>query len=240
MLLDRSLMAMAISVCVLAIATSCLAVISFRDYLQLKHLNPFTTSVAIDRDSESCNAMDTKSIIVHLAINIFATVLLGVSNTYQQLASGLMADDLKAALRKYGDVTVETNSPFSIKHKQKGKFVALMSWGFFLIATSLPIHLLANSIVGPSFVIEPVDAIYEFGPAGSNYSSNSYASNNYHLFDDGNTVRMDAAACWLTMVTGKFSNVDYDAKFGGFVGYPFAGIGPTKGPTFVYAAPCRL
>jgi len=131
MLLDRSLMAIAISVCVLAIATCCLAVISFRDYLQLKHLNPFTTSVAIDRDSESCNAMDTKSIIVHLAINIFATVLLGVSNTYQQLASGLTADDLKAALRKYGDVTVGTNSPFSIKHKQKGKFVALMSWVFF-------------------------------------------------------------------------------------------------------------
>ena len=64
-----------------------------------------------------------------------------------------------------------------------------------------------------------MDAIYEFGPAGSNYSSTSYASNNYHLFDDGNTVRMDAAACWLTMVTGKFSNVDYDAKFGGFVDY---------------------
>jgi hypothetical protein len=63
-------------------------------------------------------------------------MVLGMSNTYQQLVTALDATDIPAMLRKYGDSKVGTNSPFSINRKINGKAKAWLSW-ILLISTSL-------------------------------------------------------------------------------------------------------
>jgi hypothetical protein len=72
----------------------------------------------------------------HLIINIAATMVLGMSNTYQQLVTAFDVTDIPSVLRKYGDSKVGTNSPFAINRKAKGKAKAWLSW-ILLISTSL-------------------------------------------------------------------------------------------------------
>ena len=77
---------------------------------------------------------------MHLLINIASTMVLGMSNTYQQLASALDVTDIRWALEKKGDARVGTNSPFSINRKRTGKLKSWLAW-FLLIITSLVGHL---------------------------------------------------------------------------------------------------
>lgn len=80
-------------------------------------------------------------------------MVLGMSNTYQQIVTSLKIRDLKYMLSKFGDSRVGTNSPFNIQHKQHGKKKAWAAW-LLLILTSMPVHFLANSLIGPSYVQE--------------------------------------------------------------------------------------
>lgn len=73
---------------------------------------------------------------IHLFINIAATMVLGCSNTYQQLVTALKVDEIRWVLQKRGDSKVGTNSPWSINHKRKGKTVAWLAW-LLLILTSV-------------------------------------------------------------------------------------------------------
>ena len=79
--------------------------------------------------------------VIHLFINIASTIVLGMSNTYQQLVTSLSVGDIKWALSKAGDARVGTNSPFSIKFKRTGKWTACLAW-VLLISTSLVRFLL--------------------------------------------------------------------------------------------------
>lgn len=63
-------------------------------------------------------------------------MVLGMSNTYQQILTALSMDDLKHVLSKYGDSRVGTNSPFAINQKRKGRAIAWAGW-LSLIMTSL-------------------------------------------------------------------------------------------------------
>jgi hypothetical protein len=57
---------------------------------------------------------------IHLFINIVATMILGCSNTYQQLVTALKADEIRWVLSKFGDSRVGINSPGAINHKREG------------------------------------------------------------------------------------------------------------------------
>lgn len=88
-----------------------------------------------------CRIRESKFLILSaqgfkFLINVAATMILGMSNTYQQLLTALKVDDLKHALYKYGDARVGTNSPFSINHKRKGRLKAWLAW-ILLICTSM-------------------------------------------------------------------------------------------------------
>ena len=63
-------------------------------------------------------------------------MILGMSNTYQQLVTSLKVDEIKWALSVKGDSRVGTNSPSSINHKKSGKLSAWLSW-LLLIGTSM-------------------------------------------------------------------------------------------------------
>jgi len=63
-------------------------------------------------------------------------MILGMSNTYQQLVTAPDVRDIKETLELYGDCRVGTNSPFGINHKTKGKLSSWLCW-LLLIGTSL-------------------------------------------------------------------------------------------------------
>ena len=213
MFLDRSLAAMTAIVCLMAIISVSLAIASFQTYLTRKAegKNQFSTSVG--EKIEPCASVEFKSTIIHIFINIGATIILGVSNTYQQLATGLSADELRKALESGGAVTVGTNSPFSIRHKQTGKVAAYFSWAF-LLATSLPVHLLANSAIGPSFVLKPGVVEYEFQPQVETYQTiTGYIESDaqcWFAFIEGSHNGSIAWSSWLDIQVFDFDS-EYDA-----------------------------
>jgi hypothetical protein len=125
--------------------------------------NPNTSSVG--GGTESCKRVTQANTTLLLLINTCATMVLGMSNTYQQLVTSLKISDLKHALSKFGDSRVGTNSPFSIKHKQNGKRLAWAAW-VLLILTSMPVHFLANSLIGPSW-IQQLPRVVEYQPVAN-------------------------------------------------------------------------
>jgi hypothetical protein len=98
-------------------------------------------------------------------------MILGMSNTFQQIVTSLKISDLKYMLSKYGDSRVGTNSPFNIQHKQHGKRKAWAAW-LVLVLTSMPVHFLANSLIGPSYAQELPTNI-EYQPYDKGYASGS-------------------------------------------------------------------
>lgn len=128
-------------------------------------------------------------------------MILGCSNTYQQLATAPLVEEIPWILSKKGDCKVGTNSPWNINVKKSGKAKAWGSW-LLLICTSIvcsnrildevvvlliiskPVHFLANSVIGPSFYIEmPTNVTYFYNETlnldttnQSYYSSNLYVS----------------------------------------------------------------
>lgn len=151
MLVDRSLRSMAgfTSVCaIVMLIIVCCYLPAFK-----KRLNTHSTSVG-GKDGENCSTSQSRTIVsafeklscnsklislskaTHLFINIAATMLLGCSNTYQQLVTSLKVDEIPWVLCQRGDSKVGLNSPWSINHKRAGKAKAWLAW-ILLIATSL-------------------------------------------------------------------------------------------------------
>ncbi|TGO81437.1 hypothetical protein BPOR_1154g00020 [Botrytis porri] len=135
---------------------------------------------------------------VHLFINIAATMILGCSNTYQQLVTAPLVEEIPFILSKKGDAKCGTNSPWNINVKRSGKLKAWGSW-LLLICTSIPVHFLANSVIGPSFYVEmPTNVTYSFnqtfslGPHQAYYYSPAYHLDSYD------------SACWTAFRSGLY------------------------------------
>lgn len=108
MLVDRSLRSMA------AFTTACAVImlIILFSYLPAfsRRINHNSTSVG-GKNGESCHTAEARNIAIHLFVNIAATMILGCSNTYQQLVTSLKVDEIRWVLSKRGDSKVGTNSP---------------------------------------------------------------------------------------------------------------------------------
>ncbi|KAL8716844.1 MAG: hypothetical protein Q9225_005859 [Loekoesia sp. 1 TL-2023] len=147
--------------------------------------------------------MEGKNVVIHLVINIAATMILGMSNTYQQLVTSLSTSELRWALSKHEDSRVGTNSPFNINHKKSKRVQAWCQW-ILLIATSLPVHFLANSVIGPSVYYQPPNnvtfhAVAELGRSQQSSYNHSleYGFRSYEEVGD--------RACWVAFRTGIYS-----------------------------------
>ena len=130
LLVDRSLRGMAALTGLFAIAM--LILICAYSKLFSNRSNKNTTSVG--GQTKNCKTVTMTNTACLLLINIAATCILGMSNTYQQLVTSLTIDDLSHMLQKYGDSRVGTNSPFNINQKAKGKVKAWSAW-LLLIGT---------------------------------------------------------------------------------------------------------
>jgi hypothetical protein len=146
-------------------------------------------------------------------------MVLGMSNTYQQLATSLRIDELRWMLSKRGDSRVGTNSPSAINNKRTGKLTSWLAWllliftslvGFFYSPASLrltglpnqPVHFLANSIIGPSLLIIP--------PQNVHYNVTS-GEVPYSIWKD--RTDDDQFGCWTAFRTG---NYHYSRDWGSF------------------------
>lgn len=147
--------------------------------------------------------MEGKNVMIHLVINIAATMILGMSNTYQQLITSLSTSELRWALSKHEDSRVGTNSPFNINHKKSKRVQSWCQW-ILLIATSLPVHFLANSVIGPTVYFQPPTNItfYPVEELGYRQRSSYNSSLSYGLKRD---EEVGDRACWLAFRTGKYS-----------------------------------
>ncbi|KAF2798411.1 hypothetical protein K505DRAFT_195605, partial [Melanomma pulvis-pyrius CBS 109.77] len=167
------------------------------------HIKPFSTRVnknttSVGGETRNCKDVTMTNTALLLLINVAATMILGMSNTYQQLVTSLTTSDLKYMLQKFGDSRVGTNSPFNINHKKEGKRSSWLAW-LLLITTSLPVHFLANSLIGPSTILEPPMTVQynesswsEFGPYGSATSGNV-----------DRIIGSSSFVCWSAFRTGK-------------------------------------
>ncbi|KAJ4309671.1 hypothetical protein N0V94_008821 [Neodidymelliopsis sp. IMI 364377] len=146
LLIDRSLRGMAALMTLLAVGIIILIALyakRFRD-----RSNPNTTSVG--GDVRSCKDVTRTNTAMLLLINVCATMILGMSNTYQQLVTAIKITDLKHVLSKFGDSRVGTNSPFSINQKRNGKKRSWAAW-LFLVLTSMPVHFLGSSPLSTNY-----------------------------------------------------------------------------------------
>ncbi|OAL47207.1 hypothetical protein IQ07DRAFT_133397 [Pyrenochaeta sp. DS3sAY3a] len=196
LLVDRSLRTMAATMTLFAVAMIILIATHAKFFSNRSNRN--TSSVG--GDTGSCETVTTRNTVFLLLINVCATMILGMSNTYQQLVTSLKVSDLKHMLSEFGDSRVGTNSPFNINHKREGKKSAWASW-VFLILTSMPIHFLANSLIGPSYVQELPD-IVEFNEV----NNLTWASARYDALGGSyeEVISSDMSfPCWAAFRTGK-------------------------------------
>ncbi|KAL8669565.1 MAG: hypothetical protein Q9168_005847 [Polycauliona sp. 1 TL-2023] len=201
MLSDRSFRSMAAATTVFAFILSILCLVNLK---RLTHrVNKNSTSVGGTAD-KTCSSMEASNVMIHLVINVAATMILGMSNTYQQLVTSLSTKELRWVLSKHEDSRVGTNSPFNINHKQHGKLQAWSQW-LLLIATSLPVHFLANSVIGPTtFHHPPTDITFNPVPELSSSAQSQYNSSvSYHDILDSEAP--GDRACWLAFRTGTYS-----------------------------------
>ncbi|KAF2450732.1 hypothetical protein P171DRAFT_349403, partial [Karstenula rhodostoma CBS 690.94] len=197
LLVDRSLRMMSLLMSAFAIAM--LVVIATHAQTFGNRVNKFTSSVG--GAPQDCHATTRTNTAVLLVVNVAATMVLGMSNTYQQIITSLQTSDLRYMLEKFGDSRVGTNSPWNINRKEKGKAKSWAAW-LLLVCTSLPIHFLANSLVGPSYVVEPPPTV-TFNE--TTYSEVIRTGRTYNSIDESVIVSSSSFLCWSAFRTGQAS-----------------------------------
>ncbi|KAL1383772.1 hypothetical protein HDK64DRAFT_341102 [Phyllosticta capitalensis] len=218
MLVDRCLRVMAGMIFWLAVIMIVVCIALAPQFNKRIGWHSSTTSVAIFSGSET--SMKNLSEGIKFLINIAATIILSASNTYQQLLTSLKIEDIKYILTNFGDSRVGTNSPFAIKHKKFGRQKAWISW-IFLVATSMPVHLLANSVVGVAFYPQNMNYTTTLLPTEA-YNVSNY---DYHYSQYSDYYNPDANS-WVDFRLGahyrklrsydKFGYQDEDS-------YPYVG-----------------
>jgi hypothetical protein len=117
LLIDRSLRGMAALTALFALGTFIIIAVYIQPFANRSNKN----SSSIGGETRICKDMTMTNTALLLLINVAATMILGMSNTYQQLVTSLTLGDLKNMLQKYGDSRVRTNSPFNINQKKGRK-----------------------------------------------------------------------------------------------------------------------
>ena len=84
---------------------------------------------------------------------------------------------------------------------QNCKTVTRANTALLLISTSMPIHLLANSLIGPSSVIQPPTLVgyKEFDYVNPRF----YTDNTLNRYDTNDIASRDSFLCWSAFRTGK-------------------------------------
>ncbi|UPL01891.1 hypothetical protein LCI18_012825 [Fusarium solani-melongenae] len=119
----------------------------------------------------SCKTAKQFSIWIHLAINILATLLLGAGNYTQQVLTGPTRPELDRAHARQTWLDVGVSS---IRNLGKISFKRVAAW-VVLTISSLPIHLLYNSVV---YFETSANRYWVYPTMHSNLVNSSYAYGN--------------------------------------------------------------
>ncbi|KAF1948119.1 hypothetical protein CC80DRAFT_384038, partial [Byssothecium circinans] len=188
-LVDRSLRGMALLMSLFAFAMVIVLCTNAKAFGE--RANRFSSSIG--GKTRSCKAVTHENTVLLLVVNVGATFVLGMSNTYQQLVTSLQIGDIKLMLEKFGDSRVGTNSPFNINHKSQYRKKSWAAW-ILLVCTSIPIHFLANSLMGPSYVVEP--------PRTVEYNVTSFQELQWAKPNIYRKKRTTSFVCWSALRTG--------------------------------------
>ncbi|APA16249.1 hypothetical protein sscle_16g110190 [Sclerotinia sclerotiorum 1980 UF-70] len=195
MLVDRTLRSMAGFTFLCAIIIFIIMIVYLPAFY--RRLNKHSTSVG-GKDGESCEHIESKNTAIHIFINIAATMILGCSNTYQQLITAPLVEEIPWILAQYGDAKIGLNSPLNINVKKSGKVKAWGSW-LLLISTSIPVHFLANSVIGSSFYIEmPTNVTYNY------HDFNLTSTQIIYEHEPVIFVTCHDSACWTSFRAGIY------------------------------------
>ncbi|KAH8727409.1 hypothetical protein GQ44DRAFT_570349, partial [Phaeosphaeriaceae sp. PMI808] len=211
LLVDRSLRGM--SLLMVSFAAVMIVVIAVNGKAFGERVNKYTSSVG--GAAQDCKTVTHTNTALLLLINVAATMILGMSNTYQQLITSLKASDLKYMLEKFGDSRVGTNSPWNINRKRQGKTKSWAAW-LLLVCTSVPIHFLANSLIGPSLIVKPPSTVvfeeWNFKDLyNSSISSDDKSLGIYQFYYDADNgtlltdVGYPSFLCWSAFRMGRAS-----------------------------------
>jgi hypothetical protein len=196
LLIDRSLRGMAALTALFAFGVFIIIAVHIQPFAHRSNKN----SSSIGGETRSCKDVTMTNTALLLLINVAATMVLGMSNTYQQLITSLTIGDLKMMLQKYGDSKVGTNSPFNINKKKDGRRKSWLAW-LLLITTSLPVHFLANSLIGPSTILEP-PAIIQYDEI-QDARMPSYVPSDFDEDAPAQIIESGAFVCWSAFRTGQ-------------------------------------
>jgi hypothetical protein len=114
LLVDRSLRLMSLLMSAFAIAM--LVVIATHAKAFGARVNKFTSSVG--GESQDCHTVTSTNTAILLVVNVAATMVLGMSNTYQQIVTSLQTSDLKHMLKRFG---VSYFSGITFRLRPKGR-----------------------------------------------------------------------------------------------------------------------
>ena len=131
-------------------------VAAFVVFFKSRHDSPGNSMLSVQSVTlftGTCDSnLHTYNLVAHFLINLFATIILASSNYLQQICSNPSITEISNRLEKYKDFRFGSNSPGNIfQQKTSLKIVWLL-----LVLTSLPLHLLANGIMG--YAVSPIDA----------------------------------------------------------------------------------
>lgn len=207
MLVDRSLCGMAALTSLFAFVIFIISISASPSFSNQLQKNPNSTSIAFQ--DGTCGSLEGSYQFLKFLINVASTMVLGMSNTYQQLATALQVRDVAYMLSKYGDCRVGTNSPFAINYKRTGRVKAWLCWSF-LILTSMPVHLLSNSLVGVSTYHKTPNTVYCPETDFESYVSEVHESGYYYSYND---------ICSTAFKEGNLTSLAADSEHAGDFGY---------------------
>ena len=103
------------------------------------------------RDGTCESGLLTYNYVAHFFINFLGTIILGISNYIQQICTSPTIRNIAIEMQRNGDMSFGANSPSALS----GRGSPLAWLWFSLVATSLPIHLTLNGIVG--YAVFPIN-----------------------------------------------------------------------------------
>jgi hypothetical protein len=161
-----------------AIATLCLN-IGIAAYA-LSHRNAGSTdsSALIEVFHGDCRKASSLNTYAHLAINVISTLLLAGSNYCMQCLAAPTRGDVNAAHAKMKYLDIGVPSIRNLKHLSTGRRCL---WGL-LIVSSLPLHLMFNSVLFTSLATNDYNVLFvtpNFTTGGNFSTANGFNTGNF-------------------------------------------------------------
>ena len=115
------------------------------------HMRDFSISPSFPLLTGACANMRWRNTLVHLAVNVLGSIIVGISTYLQQLCTSPSYKDIQEVIKpEGGDIQFGSILPLALlRRRRRGPFFVWL----LLLATTLPVHLTLNSAMGYSYTV---------------------------------------------------------------------------------------